>query len=496
MKPSIPNVEPRPCNRRRDLPGSRVRAGRLIVVGMFAACLLLLAGCATYHARPISPEKTAAAFEARSLSSTNLRAFLETNHVAAPAPGGAWDLKQLTLAAFYYQPALAEARAQLLAAQSAKITAGQRPNPTASVTPSYDSQIPGNFSPWLVPVSLDVPVETAGKRGKRIAGAEHLAAAARWNLVGTVWQVRSRVRAALLDYFAARETEQLLARQAQAQSNVVRLLEGQAAAGVISGFEVTPARVAWQNTQLSLQASAGKTEQARVTLAGALGLPARALAGVKFSDAELRQFPAKLAQPEVRRQALLERADVRGALAEYAASQSALQLEIANQYPDLHLGPGYAWNNGNAGDSQWSLGLTLTLPIFNQNQGPIAEARARRQAAAAHFLTVQAGAIGEIDGALAGYRAALQQAATARAMTKNLQQHLRSVRQQAQAGAVDPLTVAGAEVEFAAGEQSRLAALIQAQQALGRLEDAVQSPLTMTPALLRAGEQPAAKIFQ
>ena len=78
-------------------------------------------------------------------------------------------------------------------------------------------------------------------------------------------------------------------------------------------------------------------------LADALGLPLRALDGVKLSFAGLDQFPQELTAPEVRRQALLNGADVRGALAEYAASQSALQLEIAKQYPDVHLGPGYDW---------------------------------------------------------------------------------------------------------------------------------------------------------
>ena len=90
------------------------------------------------------------------------------------------------------------------------------------------------------------------------------------------------------------------------------------------------------------------------------------------------QFPRDLTEPEVRRQALLNRADVRGALAEYAASQSALQLEIANQYPDVHLGPGYGWNTGNAGDNEWTLGVTLDLPVLNHNQGPVAEAKAKR----------------------------------------------------------------------------------------------------------------------
>ncbi|MGH9592604.1 MAG: TolC family protein, partial [Bryobacteraceae bacterium] len=437
---------------------------------MFSAILLLFAGCATYHPQPISPEKTAAAFDARSLADGPLRAFFETNHVAVPGPDGSWNLKQLTLVAFYYQPALAEARAQLLAAQAAKITAGQRPNPTVSVTPGYDTQIPGNYSPWLVPLTFDVPIETAGKRGKRIAEAEHLAEAARWNLVGTVWQVRSRIRTDLLNLYSARETAALLARQEMAQSNVVRLLAGQFTAGAVSSYEVAQARAALASTQLAQQDAGGKANQARVELAHALGVPTRALNGVKFSFAELNRFPRDLTRPEVRRQALLNRAAVRGALAEYAASQSALQLEIANQYPDLHLGPGYVWNNGNAGDSQWELGLTVTLPILNHNQGPVAEAEARRTQAAAHFLTVQANAVAEIDSALAGYLAGRQQVATAKTLLDNSQKQLDSIQAQAQAGETDPLAVANAEVVFAAGEQNRLNALVQAQQSLGQLE--------------------------
>jgi outer membrane protein, heavy metal efflux system len=226
-------------------------------------------------------------------------------------------------------------------------------------------------------------------------------------------------------------------------------------------------------------------------MATALGLPLRALDSVKLSFASLDEFPKQLTKPEVRRQALLNRADVRSALAGYAASQSALQLEIANQYPDLHLGPGYAWNAGSAGDSEWDLGATLTLPILNQNQGPIAEAEANRKVAAAHFLSVQSQAIGQIEAALAGYEAALQQVATADVLQKNLRQRLDSIRAQEQAGEVEPLTLANAEVEFDTGAQSRLNALVQAQQALGQLENAVQSPLTLPPSALNAAEHNA-----
>jgi outer membrane protein TolC len=454
---------------------------------MFLASILVFAGCATFHSQPISAEKTAATFDSRSLSDENMHTFLETNHITGDWPRQSWDLNALTLAAFYYQPALAEARAQWAAVEATKITAGERPNPTVGFTPTYDTTTP---PPWILGLTWDIPIETAGKRGKRIAQAEHLSEAAKWNFVSAAWQTRSHVRAALLNYFAAQLGESLLASQESAQSNVVRLLEGQLTAGAVSSYEVTQARVALETTQLSRQDAIGQFNQARVQLAGALGLPLRALDGIDFSFAGLDEFPQDLTAPEVRRDAILDRADVRGALAEYAASQSALQLEIAKQYPDLHLGPGYELDQT---DNKWSLGVSLDLPVLNHNQGPVAEAKANRTAAAAHFLTVQTSAIAEIDSALAGYDTALQKSATAKSLLEDLRKQLESVHAQAQAGAAEPLTLANAQAEFATGAQNQLDALVKAQQALGQLEDAVQSPLTLAPETLDAAQKNLSK---
>jgi outer membrane protein TolC len=196
----------------------------------------------------------------------------------------------------------------------------------------------------------------------------------------------------------------------------------------------------------------------------------------------LDEFPTTLTAPEVRRQAILNRADIRGALAEYAASQSALQLEIANQYPDIHLGPGYEFDQT---DNKWTLGVSLTLPILNQNQGAIAEARAKRELAAAHFLAVQAKAVGEIDLALVGYLTAQQQSAAAGALLGNLQKRRDSVHAMQQAGELDALAEANAQDEFNTGALSRLDALVKAQQARGQLEDAMQSPLVLPAAVLQ-----------
>ena len=183
---------------------------------------------------------------------------------------------------------------------------------------------------------------------------------------------------------------------------------------------------------------------------------------------------------------------MRAALERYAASQAALKLQIARQWPNIHLGPGYAWNTQLAGDSEWQLGLSVTLPVLNRNQGPIAEARARRRAVAARFIAVQADAVGQIDRALSAYYSALARMQTANALLGNLRRELTATREQVRAGERQPLDLANAKVTFYAAVQSRLAADLSAQQALGALEDAVQSPLTLSPSAVRSAESESA----
>ena len=104
---------------------------------------------------------------------------------------------------------------------------------------------------------------------------------------------------------------------------------------------------------------------------------------------------------QVRDEALQNRADILGALNEYSASQSALQLEIAKQYPDIHFGPYYQYNQG---DHQFTLSVTAELPVLNQNQGPIAEAEARRTQLRRNSSPCRPKVLAEIDRAVADYR--------------------------------------------------------------------------------------------
>lgn len=454
----------------------------IIVVG-------LLAGCARFHPQPILPAQTAADLENRSLDSPALKLFLEgaLHHELTNWPAVSWDLEMLTLAAFYYHPSLEVARAQWAVARGGETTAGQRPNPTLNVTPGYNSTtfLP---SPWLPLGFFDIPIEMAGKRGHRRAQAAQMSAAARLNLVTVAWQVRSTLRASLLDLATAGQREALLQTQIALQQQVVQRLDQQAQAGAIASSEAATFRIALARAWLDLADAQRLRVEARARVAEALGIPLRAVAGLKvpvYPDLSPK-LAAELTSSEVRRAALQSRPDILAALAEYAASQAALQLEIAKQYPDVHLQPGYQFDQG---DSKWSLGLTVELPVLHQNQGPIAEAKARRQEAAARFNALQARVMAEIDRAVAVLQVSETNSAALRSLASELAKRSESVAAQVRAGATDQLDLLNARLESAVAELLRLDGQTKLQQAVGALEDAVQRPLNLPDAIFQSARR-------
>ena len=452
-----------------------------------ALVALLSSGCVRYHPRPISAGRSLDDFEARGLNSTELKEFFQAREAARTWPLDSWDLRSLTLAAFYYHPDLDVARAQWGVAKAGIKTAGERPNPSVSGLLGYNRTTPSSeVTPWIPEIVLDIPIEIAGKRGIRIREARHLSEAARLNILSVAWGVRSQLRTALLELYAARESEFLLAKQHDIQSENVRLLKLQLVAGQVSAYDITQAQISLDNSRLAALEAARQSAEARVRLADAIGIPVKALVGAKIVFDAFEYVRADIPPAEVRRRALVNRSDILAALSEYEASQSALELEIRKQYPDIHLGPGYQLDQT---DSKWTLGLTLELPIFNRNKGPIAEAEAHRAETAALFLALQAQVISEIDSAEAACRAAVEKSKTADELLENLKKQENAAEARYGLGEISKPELLGVQLELASNALFRLDALISAQQALGQLEKAMQSPLDIADWVFQAPQR-------
>jgi outer membrane protein TolC len=223
-------------------------------------------------------------------------------------------------------------------------------------------------------------------------------------------------------------------------------------------------------------ASQGRVAESRAALAAGVGVPVAALDGIRLAWPDLEKVPAEDTLPlrSVVAAGLVNRLDIRRTLSEYAASEAGLQLEVRKRYPDVNLGPGYLWDQG---DKKFTIGLSVSLPIFNQNGGPIAEAEAHRKEIGARFLALQARAIADMEKALARYRSAIAQLSEAEETIAAVQKRDTGVRRAIELGEMDQVALVGVRLEMAAARGARLGAIRHAQGALGELEDAVQRPL-------------------
>ncbi len=430
-----------------------------------------LCGCVAYRPQPLSPERTLSAYTSRTLSGPDARAAVEARSGHRGSwPPASWDLEKLTAVAWRLHPDLAVARAQLEGANAAIRTAGERPNPTVSVAPQLASPLHAMTNTYGI--DFDLPIETAGKRGSRSLQARERSAAAGFHVADTAWQVRSRLRKGLLELFAATQRRALLEREVASQSEVITGFEQRIALGEAARPESVQSRLLLNQLRLLLADAERAKGVAQVNVAEAVGVSSRAIEGAPFSFAAFDHVPAAKGFPAARRAALRQRADILGSLADYAAAEAALRLEIAKQYPDIHLNPGYQWD---AGVDKWTIGFSLTLPILNQNRGAIAEAEAHRREAAANFLALQARVLAELDRALAGFRGALAKLATAQTLLAVQEKQSQSAAALLAAGESDRLALTSAQLERDAAALSRLDALLETQTALGALEDAAQT---------------------
>lgn len=454
---------------------------RLLTAALTATAALT--GCVSYQPRELNAAAAQTELDRRTLRDPGLQRFLAT--LGRPMAED-WDLERLTLAAFYFSPVLDLARAQLAETEAGVRTARARPNPTLTLAPGHNTDAIGGITPWIMSYALNVPVETGGKRAYRVAVAQHNAEAARFEVARMAWAARAAVRRSLVELHAAEATAEFWRNQKPLLARAAQLVDVQVRAGEVSPLEAGRARIALNRSELAARESERAVAAARSRLAESIGVPLAAFYGVRLSYKGLAASSGPIDLADARRWAAQNRVDLLAALASYAASQSALQLEIARQYPDLSFGPGYQLDQG---EGKWSLSLGVTLPVFHQNQGPIAAAQARRDVVAAQFVALQNRVMAEVDRTASDYTATLGDLETIKAMRASLEQQAKRIQAQQAAGETSRLDLARAQIELADNARAELEARLRAEQSLGAFEEAVQRPLAWAESAWQVGSR-------
>lgn len=313
-------------------------------------------------------------------------------------------LADLAILAVRNSPDLAAMRTQRGVSQAQVLQAGILANPTvsASISPLLAGNAANNPPPFgsvtnAYGLSISYDIRSLITRFSRRREAKFNARAVDATLLWQEWQTIAQARVLAVDIM---EGDRLLAVLRRAQA----LLQSRAdaARSALDRGDVTLATAAPDIA--ALQTARGATQdQERVQLGrrhqlnALLGL-APDVSLVLAAEPDLPPI-----DPAALRQGLATLPDRRPDLAAlrygYAAQNAKLRTAILSQFPNLSLGVANSSDNSNVRN----LGpqISTELPIFDRNQGGIAQERATRQQLHDEYAARLASAVGQVGAALA-----------------------------------------------------------------------------------------------
>ena len=425
-----------------------MRAGRAIA----GAAALGLAACTHYTPAPPQPAAFAAGYDARRLDEK--------------PPGAVWSGADLLAAALAHNPQVAEARAKYRTSVAAIRSARQPPAATLTLTGEYANEHPR----WGYGAAGEVPLDLGVRRSTRVTTAELQALQALYDYGEAAWAVRTALEKARVDLDAADAEIAAADRAAALRRERSARLEQRVAAGEDDRPLALTAQGELAAADRRAGEARGRRQAAVAALAKALGVSPAAVEGLKIAPAP--DIPPLDGLPAWRRDAALSRRDVLRAVADYDLAENALRAEVARQYPDVRLGPGYFYDHG---VSKLPFNLVLTLPPYDLNRSGIAQAEAARAAAGRSLEAAQANALAAVDTAAAALAAA--QATAQRIRERDLPVARRAAADTARAvaaGAADRVDDLGARALEAEAELNLLDAERAVHAAAADLQDALR----------------------
>ena len=329
------------------------------------------------------------------------RAFCITWMICAPLACGSVYAQppttELTLAdavrlASRDNPTLRAKQLELRTARANEVTAGLRPNPTASY---LAEQFGGNASEQQHTVTLSQPIELGGKRQRRLDSAR---AATRVTVeeIGDVQrQTILDVKRTFVDVLVAQSALGLADANLRTLDEVERLQRLRVARGDLSELELTRVQVQRYAFERDAADARQAIDGARIKLRALVGADAVAPEFTVLGELEYRDV--RLDRDELVRAALDARPDLRAAEAGREKARADQALARANAWWDVspqveyqRIGP----------DNFFGFGFSVPLRIFDRNQGEITRTTAEIERADALRRAAALQVVSDVDTAL------------------------------------------------------------------------------------------------
>ena len=293
-------------------------------------------------------------------------------------------------------PVLRAKEFELRAVRANEVTAGLRPNPTASYSSEQFALGRATDAVQQHTASLSQLIETGGKRQRRIESARAATQVTGYELADVRRQVVYQVRKAFTDILTARANLALAEQGLRTLDDVERLQRFRAERGDISELELLRIQVQRFAFERDAADARAALRAGAISLRAVLG-PERVSENVDVVG-DLTYRPLTQSREDLEAAAVANRPDVRAAEAARARARADYSLARANASWDF--APMVEYQRIGA-DNTIGFGISMPLRLFDRNQGEIARTRAEMDRADATRDATVLQAVTEVNAALA-----------------------------------------------------------------------------------------------
>lgn len=341
-----------------------IRQGML---GIVAGCASLLSGCATYHSKSLPTGPDLARAPALTVSASTLGVpGLKPERIDLAK--GLTETNVVTLAVVD-NPRLKAVRLQAGVARAQLLQAGLLPDPRISGGLSKTSLFSGYSA------ALTENIQALVTRGAAKSAARAHLKQVNLDILWQEWQVAERARELYIEARAHAELRGVLDKRRRLLAREYAQDEALLRHGDVTVSEVTADFIAWNSAETAWRAFELRDNQTRHALNELLGIAPdvrlRLRGTLSGHSGTTTQFRAALAALPRRRPDLL------ALRAGYRSEEEHLREAILAQFPLINAGVEKA-RSAEEGIQSIGFNVTLTLPLFNRNRGPIAIGRASR----------------------------------------------------------------------------------------------------------------------
>jgi cobalt-zinc-cadmium efflux system outer membrane protein len=236
-------------------------------------------------------------------------------------------------------------------------------------------------------------IELGGKRSSRVREAQFDRRAAEWDYEEKRLDVLKATTLAFIDVLSGQRKVSLAEENVQLAEREIPVTQKRVEAGHASNVELIRTNTEVATARIELTEATHDLEAARVNLAAQWGAKKATFASVSGNLEQLRPIPsleslkAKLqANPELARWTT-----------ERQRREATLSLARAEGHPDLTVNAGPRLLGASHADMSLVAGFSIPLPLWNRNQGKIAEAEANVAKTSDERAAAEAGAYAELN---------------------------------------------------------------------------------------------------